>query len=69
MADSNLALEKYDGQQGLSLLYDDWLALMADVDNRCFYHDPDWFGAYFASRDVIDPTITFFVVRRGETDR
>jgi hypothetical protein len=67
MADSNLALEKYDGQQGLSLLYDDWLALMADVDNRCFYHDPDWFGAYFASRDVIDPTITFFAVRRGET--
>ena len=67
MPGANLKLEKYDGRQGLDQLYDDWLALMADVDNRCFYHDPDWFGAYFASRDVIEPPIAFFAVRRGET--
>lgn len=66
MPGSDLTLEKYDGQHGLSLLYDDWLALMADINSRCFYHDPDWFGAYFASRDTIDPPITFFAVRRGE---
>ncbi len=66
MTDSDLTLEKYDGQEGLSLLHDDWLALMADMDRRCFYHDPDWFGAYYASREVVDPPIAFFAVRRDE---
>lgn len=66
MADTDLTLEKHDGQQGLGLLYEDWLSLMANVRNRCFYHDPDWFGAYFASREVIDPPISFFAVRREE---
>lgn len=65
MPESNLKLEKYDGQEGLSLLYKDWLLLMENVHNRCFYHDPDWFSAYFSSREVIEPPISFFAVRRG----
>jgi hypothetical protein len=65
MTDNDLKLEKHDDQQGLNLLFDEWLALMEDVPNRCFYHYPDWFRAYFTSRDRVDPPISFFAVRRG----
>ena len=53
MTDNNLKLEKYDDQQGLNLLFDEWLALMEYLPNRCFYHYPDWFRAYFTSRDRV----------------
>jgi len=65
MTDKDLNLEKFDGKNGLIQLYDEWLALMEDIPERCFYHYPDWFHAYFASRDEVDPPISFFAIRRG----
>lgn len=66
MTDKDLNIEKFDGEAGLSALYDEWLALIDEIRERCFYHYPDWFQAYFASRDQVDPPISFFAIRRGD---
>ena len=52
----------YRGRRGLAKLYSPWQDLMADINNQCFYHQPEWFHAFLTVYSDIAESIYFFAV-------
>ena len=58
-----LSLRVYGNRQGFETIRDDWLKLMPDVGNTCFYHHPVWFDAFLYAHD---DELSFFCVYRND---
>ena len=65
MSGHELEVRLYRGRQGLAELYAPWQGLVADVNNQCFYHQPEWFRAFLDVYTDIAESIYFFAVFRG----